>query len=158
MTNIQEHLWHLSVGRRLKGYKMTVLAVNLAIEDEERLLCAQEFLYKPIAEKLNCDFRTVERDIRTVIEHAWLFNPSHLAHLPVSLLLIHLRLVSSWISSFLSLFENEIMLLSDFLLLHCPAFDRAVCLTLFSPPLFSCTPHFLLDFLFAGFHVLCAKP
>lgn len=81
MTNIQEHLWHLGVGRRLKGYKMTVLAVNLAIEDEERLLCAQEFLYKPIAAKLNCDFRTVERDIRTVIEHAWLFNPSYLAHL-----------------------------------------------------------------------------
>ena len=81
MTNLQEHLWHLGVGRRLKGYKMTVLAVNLAIEDEERLLCAQEFLYKPIAAKLGCDFRNVERDIRTVIEHAWRTNPSYLVHL-----------------------------------------------------------------------------
>ena len=81
MTNIQEHLWHLGIGRRLKGYRMTVLAVNLAIEDEERLLCAQEFLYKPIAAKPGCDFRNVERNIRTAIEHAWHTNSGYLTQL-----------------------------------------------------------------------------
>ncbi len=81
MVNIQEHLWHLGVGKRLKGYRMTILAVSLAIADEECLQCAQEHLYKPIAEKMDCDFRSVERNIRTVIEHAWQSNPDYLSRL-----------------------------------------------------------------------------
>lgn len=81
MTNVQEHLWHLGVGRRLKGYKMTILAATLAIDDEDRLQCAQEYLFKPIAEQLTCDFRSIERDIRTVINHAWRCNPGYLSYL-----------------------------------------------------------------------------
>ncbi len=81
MTTVEEHLWHLGVGHRLKGYRMTVLAVNLALEDETRLQCAQNELYKPISVELGCDFRSVERDIRTVIDHAWRTNPEYLSQL-----------------------------------------------------------------------------
>ena len=81
MTSIQDHLWHLGIGNRLKGYKMTVLAATLAIEEESRLQCAQEYLYKPVADALGCDFRSVERDIRTAIEHAWRCNPRYLSQL-----------------------------------------------------------------------------
>lgn len=81
MTTVQEILWHLGVGKRFKGYRMIVIAVELGIENEDRLLCAQEFLYKPIAQRLGCDFRSVERDIRTVIAHAWRCNPDYLSHL-----------------------------------------------------------------------------
>lgn len=81
MTSIQEHLWHLGVGHRLKGYKMTTLAVSLALEDETRLQCAQNEIYKPIAEQMGCDYRSVERDIRTVIDHAWRTNPEYLSRL-----------------------------------------------------------------------------
>lgn len=81
MTTIREHLWHLGVGNRLKGYRMIVIAVELGLQNEDRLQCAQEYLYKPIAQQLGCNFRSVERDIRTVIDHAWRCNPSYLSRL-----------------------------------------------------------------------------
>ena len=78
---IQDYLWHLGVGKRLKGYKMTILIVELAIEDEERLQYAKERLYKPVAERFGCDFRSIERNIRTVINHAWNYNQDYLSQL-----------------------------------------------------------------------------
>ena len=81
MTRIQEHLRRLGVGIHLKGYKATVEAVSLSLEDEDRLQCAQEALFKPIAANLGCDFRCVERNIRTAIDHAWRRNPAYLSHL-----------------------------------------------------------------------------
>lgn len=81
MITIQEHLWRLGVGKRFKGYQMIVIAVELGIENENRLQCVQEFLYKPIARQLGCNFRSVERNIRTVIAHAWNYNPAYLSRL-----------------------------------------------------------------------------
>ena len=46
MTNIQKHLWRMGIGNRLKGYKMVILAVELGVENEDRLQCAQEFLFR----------------------------------------------------------------------------------------------------------------
>lgn len=98
MTTIQEDLWRLGIGKRLKGYKMTVTAVELAMENEDRLQCAQEYLYKPIARQLDCDFRSVERDLRTVIAHAWHNNPDYLSHLAGFPLPQPLQSFNSWIS------------------------------------------------------------
>ena len=81
MTTIQEHLRRLDIGNRYKGYRMIIIAVKLGMEDENSLQCAQELLYKPIAQQLGCSFRSVERDIRTVIAHAWSYNPAYLSHL-----------------------------------------------------------------------------
>ena len=81
MTRIQEHLRRLGVGIHLKGYKATVQAVSLSLEDEDRLQCAQEALFKPIAANLGCDFCCVERNIRTAIDRAWRCNPAYLSHL-----------------------------------------------------------------------------
>ena len=81
MSNIQKHLWRMGIGNRLKGYKMIVFAVELAVEDEARLLCAREHLYKPIARDLGCDTHCVERNIRTAINHAWRNNPDYLSRL-----------------------------------------------------------------------------
>ncbi len=81
MTTTQEHLWRLGIEKRFKGYRMIIIAVKLGMEDENRLQCAQEFLYKPIARQLDCSFRSVERDIRTVIAYAWSYNPAYLSHL-----------------------------------------------------------------------------
>ena len=81
MSNIQRLLWHMGIGNRLKGYKMIILAVELGVEDEDRLLCVREHLYKPIARKLGCDMHCVERNIRTAINHAWRNNPDYLSSL-----------------------------------------------------------------------------
>ena len=70
MSNIQKHLWRMGIGNRLKGYKMIVFAVELGVEDEDRLQCAQEHLFKPVAKRLSCDYRRVERNIRTAIDCA----------------------------------------------------------------------------------------
>ncbi len=81
MTSIQKHLWRMGISNRLKGYKMIVFAVELAVEDEDRLLCAQQHLYKPIARELGCNTHCVERNIRTAINHAWRNNPDYLCRL-----------------------------------------------------------------------------
>ena len=81
MTSIQKHLWHMGIGNRLKGYKMIILAVQLGVENEDRLQCAQEHLYKPIAQQTGCDVHSVERNIRTVIDSAWHNNPDYLSRL-----------------------------------------------------------------------------
>ena len=81
MTRIQDHLRLLGVGIHLKGYKATVEVFSLAIKDEERLQCAQENLFKPVAAQLGCDFRCVERNIRTAIDRAWRCNPAYLSAL-----------------------------------------------------------------------------
>lgn len=81
MANIQKHLWRMGIGNRLIGYKMVILAVELGVENEDRLQCAQEFLFKPVAQRLACDYRCVERNIRTVIDCAWRSNPDYLSRL-----------------------------------------------------------------------------
>lgn len=81
MSNIQKHLWHMGIGNRLKGYKMIILAVALCVEDEDRLQCAQKCIYEPVAKRLSCDHRCVERDIRTAIDRSWRTNPDYLSRL-----------------------------------------------------------------------------
>lgn len=81
MSNIQKHLWRMGIGNRLKGYKMIVFAVELGVEDEDRLQCAQEHLFKPVTKRLSCDYRCVERNIRTAIDCAWRSNPDYLSRL-----------------------------------------------------------------------------
>ncbi len=81
---------------RLKGYKMIVFAVELAVEDEDRLLCAQQHLYKPIARELDCNTHCVERNIRTAINHAWRNNPDYLSRLARFRLTQPLPLFNFW--------------------------------------------------------------
>ena len=81
MTNVAEHLWHLGIGRRYKGYRAITLAVELCIENKERLQCAQKYLFKPIAERLGCKSHNVECNIRTAIARAWHNNPNYLSFL-----------------------------------------------------------------------------
>lgn len=81
MMSVQEHLRRLGIGRQLKGYRCILLVVELAIQDETRLLCVRELLYQPVAMQMGCDFRCIERNIRIAIKHAWCRNPVYLAHL-----------------------------------------------------------------------------
>lgn len=57
--------------RRYKGYHYFLTCLELAVEHEERLSAVTKEIYMPVANQHHTDYRCVERDIRTVCEHAW---------------------------------------------------------------------------------------
>ena len=77
-TMIQEDLRTLGIGRQYMGYGITIQAVRMVIQDENRLLCIKQGVYIPLSEKENCDWRSIERNIRTVIRRAWHVNREYL--------------------------------------------------------------------------------
>lgn len=81
MTSIHEILRRLGIGTRFVGHAILSIAVPLAVEDETRLYCVSKRLYPMIALTLQCPVSCIERNIRTVIEHAWRVNPEYLIEL-----------------------------------------------------------------------------
>ena len=77
-TMIQEDLRTLGIGRQYMGYGITIQAVRMVIQDENRLLCIKQGVYVPLSEKEHCDWRSIERNIRTVIRRAWHVNRAYL--------------------------------------------------------------------------------
>lgn len=80
---ISELLYSLGVGRQYLGHGITLQAVELVLRDENRLLCVKQGIFVPLGEQRGCDWRTIERNIRTVIRRAWRTSPSRLAELAV---------------------------------------------------------------------------
>lgn len=78
---IEQTVRHLGITRNYRGYRQLVLAVWLALEDEDRMLNVINFIYKPVGEQLRCDYRTVERNIRTIINRVWNENDKQLKKL-----------------------------------------------------------------------------
>ncbi|MBQ8555230.1 MAG: sporulation initiation factor Spo0A C-terminal domain-containing protein [Clostridia bacterium] len=72
---IQDVFRRLGIGRQYLGYNAALRAVEMTIEDESCLYCVKQGIYVPISVHANCDWRTVERNIRTVIQRAWCVNP-----------------------------------------------------------------------------------
>ena len=56
-------------------------AVRMVIADENRLLCIKRGIFQPIAQQEECDWRTIERNIRTAIRRAWKVNRDYLTEL-----------------------------------------------------------------------------
>lgn len=73
--DIHSILRSLGVGRQYLGYQMAARAVELAMADERCLYCVKQHIYIPLAEETACDWRSVERNIRTVTRRAWAVNP-----------------------------------------------------------------------------------
>lgn len=71
----------LGVGRQYLGYNITIKAVRMVLRDENRLLCIKQGVYIPLSEQEKCDWRTIERNIRTVIHRAWCVNRAYLGEL-----------------------------------------------------------------------------
>ncbi len=71
----------LGIGRHYLGYHITVQAVQMTLMDSKRLLCVKQGIFLPLAEQEHCDWRTIERNIRTVIRRAWHVNRDYLTEL-----------------------------------------------------------------------------
>lgn len=74
-------LHRLGVTANYIGYRQTVIAVDLILDDETRLMHICDRVYRPTAEALGCDTRCIERNIRTVIRQAWQKNRKLLVEL-----------------------------------------------------------------------------
>lgn len=75
---IETILRKLGITCKYVGYRQIILAVELVMEDEERLHAVGEKIYKVIGARNNRSQSSVERNIRTLILLAWESNKSFL--------------------------------------------------------------------------------
>ena len=64
----------LGVSRRYLGYTLAADAVCLALSDAQQLLGVRRGLLRSVAERHQCSCLQAERNLRTVIQHAWQVN------------------------------------------------------------------------------------
>lgn len=67
-------LKNLGITRKYKGFYYLSDAVEIVNLNETALLNVGKQIYSPISIKYNCNSRTIERNIRTVILNAWKDN------------------------------------------------------------------------------------
>ena len=71
----QNEIYHLlrelGIGAHYRGYRYLAEAVRLAAQNGNCLLHATKLLYPLIAAQYGTTWRTVERDLRTVIHMCW---------------------------------------------------------------------------------------
>lgn len=84
---IMQLLRCLGVTENYKGFFPTVYAVQLAIDDPSRLQLITKLIYPTAGRYYGATWKTVERNMRTVVSVAWRYNEwllSELAgfHLP----------------------------------------------------------------------------
>ena len=75
MTEVKEVLRPFGITGCYKGYRHTVYAIGLAVEDETRLEAITKEIYMETASHFHCTWTAVERNIRTVVARAWAVNP-----------------------------------------------------------------------------------
>lgn len=71
MNNIYELPLSLGIHGTYKGYRYLIYALELSLEDEDRLLFVTKNLYPIIAERYHTTIECVDRNLRTVIAHCW---------------------------------------------------------------------------------------
>lgn len=84
MTNTQllnDSIQSLGITKRYKGCQQLYLCVEYALADETRLLYVTKGIYIPVAEECNCDYRSIERNIRTVASKAWKIDANRLSEM-----------------------------------------------------------------------------
>ena len=78
---IQEALRPFGSLRCYRGMKQTMTAISLALENEDRLNAVIKEIYIPTALIHNTSASAVERNIRTVVQHALQVNPGYLTRI-----------------------------------------------------------------------------
>lgn len=81
MTTIQNTLRPFGITRCYKGFKYTVYAIHLVIENEDRLDAVTKEIYMETASYFGCKWTAVERNIRTAVSKAWRVNPDLLCRM-----------------------------------------------------------------------------
>lgn len=78
VQRIVDALRRMGIGRQYLGYNIIIKAVRMVIADSNCLLCVKWRIFQPLAEAAHCDWRTIERNIRTAIRRAWKINKEYI--------------------------------------------------------------------------------
>jgi len=85
MQSVREYvgsqLLHLGITMRYKGYSQTVCAVEIAMADPESLMLVSKRLYPGVGKHFGVSWRVAERNIRTVVDVIWQYNPIGLSNM-----------------------------------------------------------------------------
>lgn len=73
-TAIHEILYCLGITANYTGFFQTACAVELAVQQPERLLLVTKWLYPEVASRYQTTWYAVERNIRTTADLAWRYN------------------------------------------------------------------------------------
>ena len=74
-------LHHIGITSNYSGFFYTAYAVELVLQDPERLLLVTKCIYPDVAKRFHTSWRCVERNIRTVTRIAWEKNRPFLEEL-----------------------------------------------------------------------------
>ena len=78
---ISDSLQSLGISKCYKGYRQLFLSVELALDDESRLISITENIYNPVSVMCNCNCSNIERNIRTVAHRTWKVNSNKLSEM-----------------------------------------------------------------------------
>ncbi len=104
VQRIMDVLRKMGIGRQYLGYNLIIKAVRMVIADNNCLLCVKRRIFIPLAEEEHCDWRTVERNIRTAIRRGWKVNKEYvivLARYPLQ--------QEPTVTEFLEIISNHVM-------------------------------------------------
>lgn len=71
---IHDTLHILGITHNYRGYRHVEMAILLALEDEDRLESVVKEIYMAVADQCGCNWNSVERNIRTLVQRAWKIN------------------------------------------------------------------------------------
>lgn len=71
----QTILHNLGIGKNYKGFRFACYALQLVLQDEDRLENLKQEVLIPVAVLCGTSYSAVERGLRTVIQRAWSVNP-----------------------------------------------------------------------------------
>ena len=74
-ASIHRTLWQLGVTTNYRGFFYTTYAAQLCAEEPETLHFLTKWLYPQVAKRYHTNWKSVERNIRTVVDVAWRRNP-----------------------------------------------------------------------------------
>lgn len=74
-------LHSMGVTANYKGFRQTIVAVQIGLQKEDHLQYMMKEIYWKVADETGCSPSSVERDIRTVVLVAWRTNPELLQQL-----------------------------------------------------------------------------
>lgn len=78
-VSIQDMLHSMGVTAKYTGFFHTSYAVELVMENPERLLLVTKWLYPDVANRYGTSWKSVERNIRTAANVAWESNKEALS-------------------------------------------------------------------------------
>lgn len=81
MITIQNILRPFGITGRYKGFHHVCFSIQLAVTDDFRLNAVTREIYMVTAVQFNCNWKAVERNIRTVVIRAWNVNPDLLSQM-----------------------------------------------------------------------------